>query len=155
MKKGLMVSSVLLGTLAIAGCNKSSQQQTIELPAGQLHVSTQWVDGQLWVESFDPKSHTCFFSEYKDGRAVESKTITLNNCRTGLGGPMIRPAMERRMMMEQGGMMRPNMPPRPGRVQPPRAMQQPAPPAAGGQPQPVPQAAPAPTAPPVAPPAQG
>ncbi|MEZ5538512.1 MAG: hypothetical protein R3E63_00850 [Pseudomonadales bacterium] len=134
MKKELMVASVLIGVLAVVGCNKSNQQQTIELPAGQLHLGTQWVDGQLWVESFDPKTQTCLFSAYKNGKAVEGKTVTLNNCRTGLGGPMMRPSMERRMKMNPnaGGMMHPNMPQRPGRMHP-HAMPQA--PATGGQPE--------------------
>ena len=76
-----------------------------------MHLSTQWVHGQLWVESFDPKTRTCLFSEYKQGKPVAEGAVTFTNCRTGLGGPMMRPTMDR-------GMMRPDMPPRPGRVRP-------------------------------------
>ena len=116
--KIILLSALLVGALAMAGCKKDGgQAQTIELPEGLLHVSAQWVDGQLWVESFDPKTRSCSFSEYRDGKPVESKTVTFTNCRTGLGGPMMRPAMERRMMPgREGMMMRPDMPPRPGRA---------------------------------------
>jgi hypothetical protein len=146
-KRILILSAVLMGSLAIAGCKKDGvQSQTIELPEGQLHVSAQWVDGQLWVESFEPHTRVCLFSQYRDGKPVESKTVTFTNCRTGLGGPMMRPAMERRMMPgREGMMMRPDMPPRPGRVHPSATQ----PPVA----QPPQSEQPAPAA--VAPPAQG
>lgn len=139
----ILLSTLLVGALAIAGCKKGSgQAQTIELPEGQLHVAAQWVDGQLWVESFDPATRVCSFSQYRDGKPVENKTVTFTNCRTGLGGPAMRPMMDRQMMerrMEQGGAMRPNMPPRPGRVRP-NAEQPPV--------TPTPQSEPAPVAPP-------
>lgn len=145
-KRILILSAVLMGSLAIVGCKKGGvQSQTIELPEGQLHVSAQWVDGQLWVESFDPRTRVCSFSQYRDGKPVENKTVTFTNCRTGLGGPMMRPMMERRMMPgREGMMMRPDMPPRPGRVHP-NAEQSPMTPPPAAQPEPAP----------VAPPAQG
>lgn len=147
MKSKIVFLSVLLvGALAITGCKKGGgPAQVIDLPEGLLHVSAQWVDGQLWVENFDPKTRTCTFSEYKDGKPVEAKTVTLTNCRTGLGGPMMRPMMERHMMQgREGMMMRPDMPPRPGRVHPNTAQPPVAPSSQDEQP-----------AMPVAPPAQG
>lgn len=146
--KIILLSALLVGALAIAGCKKGGEQaQTIELPEGQLHVSAQWVDGQLWVESFDPRTRTCSFSEYKDGKPVESKAVTFTNCHTSLGGSMMRPMMDRRMMPgREGMMMRPDMPPRPGRVRP-NAAQPPAVPQPPQSEQPAPE--------PVAPPAQG
>ncbi|HNE26992.1 MAG TPA: hypothetical protein PKZ68_00375 [Pseudomonadales bacterium] len=136
----ILLSTLLVGALAIAGCKKGSgQAQTIELPEGQLHVAAQWVDGQLWVESFDPATRVCSFSQYRDGKPVENKTVTFTNCRTGLGGPMMRPMMERRQMPgREGMMMRPDMPPHPGRVRP-NTEQPPMtpPPAAQSEPAPV------------------
>ncbi|MEZ5436383.1 MAG: hypothetical protein R3E67_07710 [Pseudomonadales bacterium] len=121
-QKAVIASALLVSLLAVAGCKKEGgQSQTIELPEGRLHLGSQWVDGQLWVESFDPQTRTCSFSEYRKGKPVESSTVTFTKCRTGLGGPAMRPMMDRQMMerrMEQGGMMRPNMPPRPGRARP-------------------------------------
>lgn len=61
-KKIICLSAVLLGALVIAGCEKEGgKSQTIELPEGQLHLGSQWVDGQLWVESFDPATRACSF----------------------------------------------------------------------------------------------
>ena len=142
-QKAVIASALLVSLLAVAGCKKEGgQSQTIELPEGRLHLGSQWVDGQLWVESFDPQTRTCSFSEYRKGKPVESSTVTFTKCRTGLGGPAMRPMMDRQMMerrMEQGGAMRPNMPPRPGRVRP-NAEQPPV--------TPTPQSEPAPVAPP-------
>ena len=102
-KRLYVIALVAVGLLAIAGCKKKDAvTKEIELPQGQIHLGAQWVDGALWVESFDPKSATCTFSEYYAGKIVEETTITFKNCRTGLGGPMVRPTL-------QGG-----MPGRPG-----------------------------------------
>jgi hypothetical protein len=102
-KRLYVIALVAVSLLAIAGCKKKDAvTKEIELPQGQIHLGAQWVDGALWVESFDPKSATCTFSEYYAGKIVEETTITFKNCRTGLGGPMVRPAL-------QGG-----MPGRPG-----------------------------------------
>ena len=89
-----VMSAVLAGVLAVAGCKKDvGQPQVIELPEGQLHMSMQWIDGELWVETLDIKSRTCLFTEYRGGKPVESKTVSMKKCRTGLGIPAPRPVV--------------------------------------------------------------
>ena len=118
-----MFVAIAMGVLAVGGCKKDAAPQEIELPEGQMHIGAQWVGGKLWVESFDPKAVTCEFSEYKDGKVVAASTITFKNCRTGLGGPMMRPSMQggmpsrpamNRPGMSHPGMNRPGMPPATG-----------------------------------------
>ena len=121
-----MFAAIAMSVLAVAGCKKDTGNKEIELPEGQVHVGAQWAGGSLWVESFDPRTATCEFSEYKGGKIVEDSTITFKNCRTGLGGPMMRPMMPgaaqgqpgvRRPDMGRPGMNRPEMN-RPGVNQP-------------------------------------
>jgi hypothetical protein len=123
--KKVCCAAIAVGALVLVGCKKDAGSKEIELPEGRIHVGAQWAGGSLWVESFDPKTTTCEFSEYKDGKVVEASTITFKNCRTGLGGPMVRPSMPNmqgrpamnRPGMSHPGMNRPGMPPAAG--QPP------------------------------------
>ena len=75
-KRLYVIALVAVSLLAIAGCKKKDAvTKEIELPQGQIHLGAQWVDGALWVESFDPKSATCTFSEYYAGKIVEETAI--------------------------------------------------------------------------------
>ena len=113
-----MFAAIAMSVLAAAGCKKDAGNKEIELPEGLIHVGAQWVGGSLWVESFDPKTAICEFSEYKGGKIVEGSAITFKNCRTGLGGPIMRPMMPggvkgqpstRRPEMNHPSMNRPGM----------------------------------------------
>lgn len=110
-----LAAAVAASVLAVAGCKKDSSNKEIQLPEGQIHVGAQWVGEELWIESLDPKTGTCTFSQYKDNKPVEASTITLKNCKvSAMGGPMMRPGMPGRPEM----MGRPGMPPRPGMMPP-------------------------------------
>jgi hypothetical protein len=88
-----MFAAIAMSVLALAGCKKDTGNKVVELPEGMIHVGAQWEDGELWVESFDPRTVTCNLSKYRGGKPVEASTITFKNCRTGLGGPIMRPMM--------------------------------------------------------------
>lgn len=109
-KRKILLVAVALGVLALAGCKKDAgNTREIELPEGQIHVGTQWVDGELWIETLDPKTATCTFSQYKDGVAVEATAITLKHCKTSMSMPMMRPSMQQGMQSRPGLMQRPGM----------------------------------------------
>ena len=57
---------------------------TISVPDGQMHIATTWKDDNLWVENYDPKTNTCYFSEYSRGNMLQGK-VTLKNCNPFLG----------------------------------------------------------------------
>ena len=116
----LLPAAIAIGILAIAGCKKDTGNKEIELPEGQIHLGAQWAGNELWVESFDPKTGTCTFSQYQAGKPVEASTITFKNCRAGVaGGPMMRPMMQGmpgRPGMNRPGMNRPGMAPPEGQA---------------------------------------
>lgn len=109
-----LAAAIAASALAVAGCKKDAgNTREIELPEGQIHLGAQWADGELWIETLDPKTATCTFSQYKDGKAVEATAITLKNCKAGMPMPMMRPTMPPGMQGGRPGMMqRPGMPPR-------------------------------------------
>lgn len=51
----------------------------IQTPEGQLHIGSTWKDDNLWIETYDPKTNTCIFSEYSRGNMLEGKVI-IKNC---------------------------------------------------------------------------
>ncbi len=52
---------------------------TIQVPAGQYHISATWKDDNLWIENYDPESNTCIFSEYSKGNLLQGR-VTIKNC---------------------------------------------------------------------------
>ncbi len=52
---------------------------TIKTPAGHQHLGTTWKDDNLWVETYDPASNTCYFYEYSRGNLLEGRVI-IKNC---------------------------------------------------------------------------
>jgi hypothetical protein len=52
---------------------------TINVPAGQHHITATWKDDNLWIENYDPETNTCVFSEYSRGNLLQGK-VTLKNC---------------------------------------------------------------------------
>jgi hypothetical protein len=51
----------------------------IQAAAGHLHIGATWKDDNLWIETYDPETNTCIFSEYAKGNLLEGKVI-INNC---------------------------------------------------------------------------
>jgi hypothetical protein len=52
---------------------------SIDVPEGQMHLFTTWKDNHLWIENYDPKTNTCFFSEYSKGHLLEGQVV-IKNC---------------------------------------------------------------------------
>ena len=52
---------------------------TIQVPEGQLHLGATWKDDNMWIENYNPKTNTCFFSEYSKGSLLQGK-VTIKNC---------------------------------------------------------------------------
>lgn len=52
---------------------------TIDVPAGQYHVTTTWKDDNLWIENYDPATNTCIFSEYSRGNLLQGR-VNIKNC---------------------------------------------------------------------------
>ena len=52
---------------------------TISVPAGQYHMGATWKDENLWIENYDPKSNSCYFSEYSKGNLLQGR-VTIKNC---------------------------------------------------------------------------
>lgn len=52
---------------------------SIEVPEGQLHIGITWKEDNLWIENFDPKTNTCYFSEYAKGSLLEG-SVAIKNC---------------------------------------------------------------------------
>jgi len=74
--------------IVTAGCKKPNQEtpadeMVIKLPPGLIHIGAQWVDGKVWVESFDPITNACLLRQYDaEGKVVEgSAKVRLKACR--------------------------------------------------------------------------
>lgn len=52
---------------------------TINVPKGQFHIAATWKDDNLWIENYDPKTNTCYFTEYSRGNLLQGK-VTIKNC---------------------------------------------------------------------------
>ena len=52
---------------------------TISVPEGQMHISATWKDDNLWIENYDPKTNSCYFSEYSKGNVLQGR-VTIKNC---------------------------------------------------------------------------
>jgi len=52
---------------------------SVSVPEGQLHIQITWKDDNLWIENYDPKENTCYFSEYSKGNLLEGQVV-IKNC---------------------------------------------------------------------------
>jgi len=52
---------------------------TVRQPDGHQHLGATWKDENLWIESYEPATNTCHFSEYARGNLLEGK-VTIRNC---------------------------------------------------------------------------
>lgn len=51
----------------------------VKVPDGQMHISATWKEDHLWIENYDPKSNTCYFSEYSKGHLLQGQ-VAIENC---------------------------------------------------------------------------
>jgi hypothetical protein len=58
----------------------------IDNKAGRYHLGSTWKDDNLWVETYDPKSNTCYFNEYSKGNLLQGKVI-IRDCNPLVGQP--------------------------------------------------------------------
>ncbi len=56
---------------------------TLEVPAGQIHLSATWKEDHLWIENYDPVKNICYFSEVSRGHLLEG-TVIIKNCNPGV-----------------------------------------------------------------------
>jgi hypothetical protein len=89
--KYLALALALSATALVCGCKKVEQtpapeERVIRLPPGLVHIGAQWVDGKVWVESFDPITNACLLRLYDaEGKVVEGSTkVRLKACRIQL-----------------------------------------------------------------------
>lgn len=87
-------SSVIIAVLFIAWSlfyfkfeqawvKKYGGSMTISVPKGYIHLGITWKDEHLWVENFDPKTNTCYFSEYAKGHVLQG-TVIIQHCNPAL-----------------------------------------------------------------------
>ena len=47
----------------------------ITTPKDRQHISATWKDDNLWVETYEPATNTCIFSEYSRGNLLQGRVI--------------------------------------------------------------------------------
>ena len=79
---------VATALFAVGGCKKeqkntATEEIVITLQPGLVHVGTQWLDGNIWVESYDPITKSCLLRQYDtSGKMVETGSkVRLRGCR--------------------------------------------------------------------------
>ncbi len=48
---------------------------SLTVPEGQRHLGATWKDENLWIENYDPKTNTCYFTEYSKGNMLQGKVV--------------------------------------------------------------------------------
>jgi hypothetical protein len=64
---------------------------TISVPKGLIHLGTTWKDEHLWIENYDPKTNTCYFSEYSKGHLLQGEVV-IKHCNPALPSANPEPA---------------------------------------------------------------
>lgn len=98
--KTLTLVAVAAAVLAVGGCKKEQkntavgEEVIITLQPNVVHIGAQWVDGALWVESYDPITRSCLLRQYDtSGKMVEgSNKVRLRGCRIELPANATAPA---------------------------------------------------------------
>jgi hypothetical protein len=54
-------------------------QMTIATPRGQYHLGITWKDDNMWIETYDPGTNTCIFTEYSKGNVLQG-VVYIKNC---------------------------------------------------------------------------
>jgi len=66
---------------------------TISVPKGLIHLGTTWKDENMWIENYDPKTNTCYFTEYAKGHLLEGRVV-IKHCNPALPSANPEPAEE-------------------------------------------------------------
>jgi hypothetical protein len=86
-KGGLIVASIVLFVgwasyyfyLEQVFVKRWGGRMSITLPDHQLHLGATWKDDNLWIESYDPDTNTCIFTEHSKGQLLQGR-VTIENC---------------------------------------------------------------------------
>jgi hypothetical protein len=54
-------------------------EMTIKTPEGQYHLGVTWKEDNMWIETYDPKTNTCIFSEYSKGNLLQGR-VYIKDC---------------------------------------------------------------------------
>lgn len=54
-------------------------EMTIKTPDGQYHLGVTWKEDNMWIETFDPQTNTCIFSEYSKGNLLQGR-VYIKDC---------------------------------------------------------------------------
>lgn len=54
-------------------------EMSIRTPEGLQHLGITWKDDNIWVETYDPKTNTCIFTEYSKGNVLQGR-VYIKNC---------------------------------------------------------------------------
>jgi hypothetical protein len=52
---------------------------SVETAKGEIHIAATWKDDNLWIESYQPKTNTCYFREYSRGNLLQGQVV-IKNC---------------------------------------------------------------------------
>ena len=52
---------------------------SISMPDGRLHMGMTWKDDNLWVESWDPQTNECIFTEYARSGLLQG-SVVIKDC---------------------------------------------------------------------------
>ncbi len=63
---------------------------TLEVPEGQMHLSSTWKDDHLWIENYDPAKNICYFNEVSRGHLLEGQ-VAIKNCNPVIGPSLGKP----------------------------------------------------------------
>jgi len=61
---------------------------SVTVKEGRRFLSATWKDENLWLLTYDPRSHTCYFNEYSKGNLLQGR-VTIRHC-----DPMLPPSPE-------------------------------------------------------------
>ena len=50
-------------------------EMSVRTPEGQYHMGITWKDDNIWIETYDPKTDTCIFSEYSKGNLLQGRVF--------------------------------------------------------------------------------
>ena len=54
-------------------------QMHIRTPEGQIHMGITWKEDNMWIETYDPSTNTCIFTEYSRGNVLQGR-VYIKNC---------------------------------------------------------------------------
>ena len=51
----------------------------IRTPEGHIHMGITWKEDNMWIETYDPATNTCVFTEYSKGNVLQGR-VFIRNC---------------------------------------------------------------------------